>query len=71
MFYELSSIAYGSQALNDLFCLAMYSIQIIKPFIKKYPLTNISVFHPKMGNIDGLTFGLMKTFKKLNKKSSV
>lgn len=25
-------------------------------------LSNLSAFHPKMGNIDGLTFGLMKTF---------
>ena len=27
-------------------------------------LSNLSAFHPKMGNIDGLTFGLMKTFNK-------
>ena len=25
-------------------------------------LSNVSAFHPKMGNIDGLAFGLMKTF---------
>lgn len=27
-------------------------------------LSNLSAFHPKMGNIDGLIFGMMKTFNK-------